>query len=72
MKKSISGSYTIEAAVYIPMIMFMLFFTIEIAIDNWQESKNREVSKVLQEIDVVSEFYGYQIVDEIRKEIQDD
>lgn len=72
MKKSISGSYTIEAAVYIPMIMFMLFLTIEIAIDNWQESKNREVSKVLQEIDVVSEFYGYQIVDEIRKEIQDD
>lgn len=66
------GSYTIEAAIYIPIILFMLFQTLEIAIDYWQESKEREVCEALQELDIVKEFYGYQIMDEIRKEITDD
>lgn len=66
------GSYTIEAAIYIPMILFLMFQTLEIAIDYWQESKEREVCESLQELDSVKEFYGYQIIDEVRKEIVDD
>lgn len=72
MKSRLKGSYTVEAAVYIPIILFMLFHSLDIAIDFWQESRERETSKQLEELDCVKEFYGYQILDEIRKEIQDD
>ena len=66
------GSYTIEAAIYIPIILFLLFQSVEIAMDFWQQSRSREVCEVLRSLDIVSEFYGYQIVDEIGKEILDD
>ncbi len=66
------GSYTVEAAIYIPMILFLLFISLDLAIDFWQESKEREVCEELQKLDIVSEFYGYQIIDEARKEIIDD
>lgn len=72
MKNRLKGSYTVEAAVYIPIILFMLFHSLDIAIDFWQESREREISKQMEELDCVKEFYGYQILDEIRKEIQDD
>lgn len=66
------GSYTVEAAIYIPMILFLLFQSLELAIDFWQESKEREVCVELQSLDIVSEFYGYHILDETKKEIMDD
>ena len=70
--KKQKGSYTIEAAIYIPIIICMLFQSIGMAIDFWQQSKNREVCEELQNLDIVKEFYGYQILDEIGKEILDD
>ena len=69
MKRTLKGSYSIEAAVYIPIILYMLFQSVEIGIDFWQKSKEREVSIWLQELDSVKDFYGYQIIDEIGKEI---
>ena len=66
------GSYTIEAAIYIPIIMFLLFQSLGIALNEWQKSKEREVCEALLEVDIVNDFYGYQIMDEIRKEIVDD
>lgn len=71
-KKYQKGSYTIEAAIYIPIILFMLVQSLEIAIDFWQESRVREVNEELQRIDIVKQFYGYQILDEVRGEILDD
>ena len=66
------GSYTIEAVIYIPMIVFMLYQSVGIAIDFWQQSRTREVYEGLQTLDIVKEFYGYQILNEIGKEIEDD
>ena len=71
-RKRMKGSYTIEAAIYIPIIMFILFQTLEIAISDWKDSREREIYAGLQRLDIVSEFYGYQILDEVRKEIVDD
>lgn len=71
-KKKQRGSYTIEAAIYIPIIMCMLFQSIEIAIDFWQQSRTREVSEELRMLNTIEEFYTYQILDEIGKEIRDD
>ena len=50
----------------------MLVQSLEIAIDFWQESRVREVNEELQRIDIVKQFYGYQILDEVRGEILDD
>jgi len=73
MKKYVyKGSYTIEAAIYIPLILFMLFCCVDIAIDYWQESRERVVNEKLQELDIVKEFYTYQIIDEVGKEIIDE
>lgn len=66
------GSYTIEAAIYLPIIICMLFQSVGIAIDFWQQSRKREVCEELQTLDIVKEFYGYQILDEIGKEILND
>jgi hypothetical protein len=50
----------------------LLFQSLEIAIDFWQESRERTVCEKLQNLDIVSEFYGYHILDETKKEIEDD
>ena len=71
-KNKYKASYTVEAAIYIPIILFMMFQSVEIAIDFLQKSRQREVYECLQELDIVKEFYGYQIIDEVRKEIEDD
>lgn len=72
MKEYHRASYTIEAAIYIPMVLFVLFHSIEIGIEFWQESKARNISSYLQEVDIVQEFYTYQIMDEGMREIIDD
>ena len=66
------GSYTIEAAIYIPLILGLIFFSLHMGIEYWQKSRNREVSKGLRELDIVQEFYGYQILEEIGKELEKD
>ncbi len=66
------GSYTLEAAIYIPMIIFLLFQSIQMGIDYWMNSREREINEVLRDLDVVQEFYGYQILEEIGKELEDD
>lgn len=66
------GSYTIEAALYIPMILFLMYQSVGFAVDYWKESRTREVSECLQELDIVKEFYGYQIIEEVGKELLDD
>ena len=72
MKARLKGSYTVEAAVYIPIVLFMLFHSLDMAIDFWQESREREICAQLEELDCVEAFYRYQILDEIREEIEDD
>lgn len=67
-----NASYTIEAAIYIPIILFVIFQTLQLGIGFWQTSKQREINENLQELDVVQEFYTYQILEEVGKEIIDD
>ena len=66
------GSYTVEAAIYIPIIIFLLFGSVGLAIDYLQESKKKEISQNIQNLEIVQEFYGYQIWEEIREELDKD
>ena len=70
--KRFNGSYTVEAAIYIPIILFVLIQSLQIAIEFWQESREREISKCLRKIDIVEEFYGYQIMGDVMEEMEDD
>ena len=68
----INGSYTIEAAIYIPIILGLLFLSLRTGIAFWKKSSEREGNKLLQEMDIVQEFYRYQILDEIGESIGND
>lgn len=68
----IKASYTVEAAIYLPIILFVILQTLELSIAYWQKSKDREICEELQQLDIISDFYGYQIMDEVREEIVDD
>ena len=71
-RRNCRGSYTIEAAIYIPLVLFLFFQSIELSLDFWMRSKEREVMQELKELDAVKEFYGYQIIEEVEKEFEDD
>ena len=66
------GSYTIEASVYVPMIMFLMLIIIRGGISFYKESKNREVYEGLMTIDAVSEFYTYQMISSVGGEKSND
>ena len=66
------ASYTLEAAIYIPIILFLLFHTLEFAIEQLEMRKERVGDMELYHMDIVGEFYIYQIMEEVGKEIVDD
>ena len=66
------GSYTIEAGIYIPMMMFMILLVLRGGIGFYQESKEHQIYNGLESMDVVAEFYQYQMAEEIGKEWVDD
>lgn len=72
MRRYQKGSYTIEAAIYIPIVLFVFFYSLEIGINFWQESYSRSISGYLVEMDIVQEFYTYQIMNEVVGEVIDD
>lgn len=63
------GSYTIEAAIWIPVLLMVLSLSLEMAIDLYQEIKDATYSSKTQSLDIVQEFYNYQVLDEIIQEV---
>ena len=70
-EKTLKGSYTLEAAIYIPIIMFLLLGSMDLGIQYWQRSREREINQELQDLNILQEFYGYQILEEVGKELKD-
>jgi len=70
--KQFRGSYTVEAAIYVPIILFLFVQSLQIAIDFWQESREREINNCLRELNIVKEFYDYQMMGEVMEEMEDD
>ena len=65
------ASFTIEAAIYVPIILFVLFESVNIGLQFFQWSKTREINVRLKEIKVVEEFYAYQILGEMWEEMKE-
>ena len=70
-RKKVKGGYTLEVAIYIPMILFLLFGSLDIGIHYWQKSRERMVCQEVLNLDIVQEFYEYQVLEEIGKELKD-
>ena len=68
--KRLKGSYTIEAAVLIPMILFIMMTVLLMGIQFYEKCLYREKNKRLEELDILSEFYMYQVLEEVGDEIQ--
>lgn len=66
------GSFTIEAAILIPSILFFMMAVMECGIYFYQESVQRQSLEVLQKWDAVSRFYEIQLLKEIGEEIESD
>lgn len=62
----------IEAAIWVPFVLLLIVMVLKLGIEFYQNSKNRENYYGLDELDIVQEFYNYQILGEIREEILDD
>lgn len=67
--KTHQGSYTIEAAIWVPLVMLVIATTLHLAIVLVQEAAEREPIKWLVEQDPTQEFYHYQVLEEIGEEI---
>ena len=71
-KKMHKGSFTIEASIYIPMILFLIANVLSIGIHFFQEAKERRENPEIESLDIVKEFYNYQILDDIKEEIKEE
>lgn len=69
-KQIFKGSYTIEGAIYIPFILFLMFQSLKISIDYWQLSREKVPMESLQQLDTVQEFYIYQMLEEAAEEME--
>ncbi len=69
--KKLQGSVTVEAGIWYPILIFITLGVIKLALGFWQESREVEQYPV-PEADIVKEFYGYKIAEEIGKELFDD
>ncbi len=62
------GSFTIEAAIWIPFILGLMFSVLHQGIFFYKESVHREISDENKTWDAVSTFYEIQILKEIGEE----
>lgn len=66
------GSFTIEAAIYVPMMLFLILVTLRGGISFYKESKEMQIDEGFTTLDIVSEFYTYQMLKEIGGEKTND
>lgn len=66
------GSFTIEASVYIPLIIFAMMQVLSIGICCFQDSRCRDMDSEIKGLNIIREFYNYQILEEVGKEVIDD
>lgn len=64
MKKFYRGSYTIEASLIMPFLLFMIVATIKIAINYHEEIKEVAKEEVVEEIPIVKMFYYTEFAEE--------
>ncbi len=70
--KRLKGSFTIEISILLPLLFFLFMLVLKEGIGFYQYSKQREVSNLVTETDLVRKFYNYQILGEVGEELLDE
>ena len=63
--KGLKGSFTVEAVIIIPMILFMIIGVLEQGIAFYKECAEREVAETVTDWDAVSVFYDVWVLKEL-------
>lgn len=66
------GSFTIEASILIPFILFLMMTILQMGISFYQNSVNREIYAGFEELDAVAAFYKLQVIKEAGEELLED
>ena len=66
------GSFTIEATVWIPVLLMVLTLSLKTGISIYKEIVSTDYREKTKQLDVVQEFYEYQILEEVMQEATDD
>lgn len=64
------GSYTLEASIWVPTLIFCVTTALRMGIVLYEEIA--QAPKAEYEIDIVQEFYNYQILEEIGEQVTND
>lgn len=66
------GSFTIEASILIPFILFLMMTILQMGISFYQNSVNREIYAGVEELDAVAAFYKLQVIKEAGEKLLED
>lgn len=61
----LKGSYTVEAAIIIPIFIFIMAVSIRVGIKLYQEITLQTEQKIVENMWVVDDFYRYQLGKEV-------
>ena len=71
-RKLQKGSFTIEAAIIVPITLFMMVTVVRYGIDFYQQSVERKPLEELEEWDAVGHFYEVESLKKLEEEMQND
>lgn len=63
------GSFTIEAVIWIPLMLYMMLAVLQEGIQFYKESAEKEISKDVSEWNGVARFYDVWILKEFGEEL---
>ena len=63
----IKGSMSVEAAIIIPLFLFMICEGMKISINLYTEICKESEQKIVEDLWLVEDFYKIQIVNEVKK-----
>lgn len=66
------GSFTIEAVILIPFVLFMMIGVLQQGIDFYESCAENEISQEVEEWDSVSRFYELWMLKEIRENLSNE
>lgn len=67
----LKGSFTLEGAIIIPIMLFMIAFGMKNAIDMYQQTIAEHEQDKLVEMWLVDDFYRLQIVNEVKDKVKE-
>lgn len=68
-RKGVRASFTVEAAVIVPFVLFLSIGVLRIGIGFYQDSLNRKQDIKLQGMNSVERFYQLQMLEELGRDV---